>query len=220
MNALSLKVRLRDGLGTGEAGRLRRQGLLPAVLYGNRKPNRNVLVNEHDLMMLLQGHASEHVMLDLDVEGEGVCKALLQDVQHHPVTGRILHLDFHEVSMTDRIRMEVPVHLVGQAIGVTRGGGLLEHLTRTVEVECLPNDVVERFDLDVSGLELGHSLFVSDLPIDAAKYDLLTEPDVALVSVHAPRVDAEKAEEEGAEGAGKSPEVIREKKEAEGEEGK
>jgi large subunit ribosomal protein L25 len=102
------------------------------------------------------------------VQGE-TKKVLLQEVQHHPVTGRILHADFQEISMTEKLRVEIPVRLSGEPAGVTQQGGVLEHILRAIEVECLPGDIVEQFDVDVSALQIGDRLSVSDIKVDAAR---------------------------------------------------
>lgn len=178
-------------------------------------------MNEHDFKMALKGHASEHLIMDLDVEGEQGHKVLLKDVQHHPVSGRVLHADFHEVSMTKKLRVEIPITLVGDPVGVTQMGGILEHILRSVEVECLPADILEHVDIDVGNLSIGDSVTVGDIKLDMAKYTIISDESLAVATVAAPRAEEEvKPAEEavaGAEAAG--PEVITEKKPEEGEAG-
>ncbi|MBU0676769.1 MAG: 50S ribosomal protein L25 [Verrucomicrobia bacterium] len=210
----------REAGGTSEARGLRREGRIPAVVYTSGKAAKSVALNERDFEAMLRHHTSENVIVDLDIEGDKVRHVLLKEVQHHPVSGSILHIDFYEVKKGQKIKVDIPVELVGEPIGVTRDGGVLEHVLREVEVECLPKDLVEQFALDVSGLEIGDHLLVKDLAVDPSKYELLTDEDLAVAAVAAPRLVEEVTEEEGAEGAaGAEPEVIGEKKEDESEEG-
>jgi large subunit ribosomal protein L25 len=168
-----------------------------------------VQVNEHEFRKSLHGHSGEHVLLDLDVGGPEVKKVLLQEMQQNALTGRITHADFHEVSMTETLRVEVQLELTGEPVGVTVGGGVLEHLLREVEIECLPSDLMEVIEVDVSGLEVGDSLTVADIKLDASKYQIITHGDLAVAMVAAPTVEEVAAP--GAEGAAE-PEVLKEKK--------
>ena len=220
MKTLKIKAQPRAQSGTAAAGRLRQQGLLPAIVYGAGKPGRLVQLNAHSFQQALRGHAGEHMLMDLEVEGSGTTKVLIKEIQHHPVTGHIIHADFNEVSMTEKLRVEVPVRLVGEPVGVTQQGGILEHLLRQVAVECLPSDLVESLSLDVSGLSIGDSLTVANIQLDPARYTILTAKDVAVATVAAPRIEEEPTPAAAVEGEGApaEPEVITAKKE-EGEEG-
>ncbi len=217
MKEVKLAAKPREGKGSGPAGRLRHKGFFPAVVYGEGKSNRNVQLNEHDFRQTLKGHVSESLILDLDVEGQGMSKVLIKEVQHHPLTGQILHVDFHEISMTKKLRVEIPVALVGDPVGVTQMGGVLEHLLRTVEVECLPSDIIEHVTLDVSALSVGDSLNVGHIQLDPAKYHIVSDKGLAVATVAAPKAEEEVAPT-AAEAAAAGPEVITEKK-VEGEEG-
>jgi len=125
----------------------------------------------------------------------------------------MLHVDFFEISMTETMRVSIPIELTGEPVGVEQDGGILEHVTRELEVECLPGDLVEQFEIDVSALTIGDAVQVSDIQV-SDKFDVITEPDVTVASVTAPRPEEEEEPEEVEEG---EPEVIGEKKE-EGEE--
>ncbi len=213
-----LRAESRTETGSSAMNRLRKRGLMPGVIYGTEKDPVHVQFSEHDFTQFLRHHTSENVMLDVDVENEDTHKVLIREVQHHPLTGRPVHADFYELSMTRRVNVDIPIELVGEPAGVTQQGGVLEHLLRVLEVECLPGDIVEQFELDVSALEIGDRLAVKDLPVDRQKYDIMIDDEVAVASVAAPRVEeeveAEEAEEAAVEGA--EPERIGEK--AEGEE--
>jgi len=212
--AQSVKVSAapRAAKGSIESRRLRRSGWFPGVVYGAGKNNQMVQVNEHEFRKSLHGHSSEHVLLDLDIEGQESIKVLLQEVQHNSLTGRITHADFHEISMTEKLRVEIQIELTGIPVGVTQTGGVLEHLLREVEVECLPGDLMEVIHVDVSGLQVGENLSVSDIQLDASKYTIITPGGLAVAMVAAPNVEEEKPAEAAAAGA--EPEVIKEKKPA------
>lgn len=218
MKALKVVAQTRQDKGTAAIGRLRRKGFVPAVVYGAGRDNLLIQLNEHDFVQVLKGHASENLIVDLEVAGEKQHKVLLKEVQHHPVTGNVIHADFYEISMTQKLRVEIPLRLVGDPVGVTQQGGILEHLLRTITVECLPSDIVEGFDVDVAALDIGHSLSVSDVKLDASKYTVIAAADLAVARVAAPRAEEEVAPEAAAEGAAAEPEVLTEKK-VEGEEG-
>lgn len=219
MKETKLTAKPREAKGGAASGRLRRTGWFPAVVYGEGRPGLDIQLNEHDFVMMLRSHRSENMILDLAVEGlEKTYKVMLKAMQHHPITGRVIHVDFYEVSMTRAIQIEVPVKLVGVPNGVTNQGGMLEHVMRTMALECLPGDVIEELELDVTALNIGDTLRVRDVPVDTAKFKLLDDLDQVIVAVAAPRLEAEPAAAEaGAEGAAAGPEVLTEKKEAEGE---
>lgn len=214
--AIKVVAEVRASAGSSVSRRLRRSGKFPGIVYGIGKTPCNVQVDQKSFVSALGGHINEHVILDLEIPGQDVRKVLLQEVQHHPITDQVLHADFHEISMTEKLRIEIPVHLVGDPVGVTQNGGVLEHLVREITVECLPTDIVEAFNVDVSGLKIGDKLFAGGIALDAGKYTLITAKDLAVASVSAPREEEEV--KPAAEAAVAEPEVIKEKKE-EGEEG-
>ena len=222
MKETKLTAKARTGKGSAEAGRLRRTGWFPAVVYGEGRPGVDIQLNEHDFVMMLRSHRSENMILDLTVEGaEKPYKVMLKAMQHHPLTGRVIHVDFYEVSMTRKIEIEVPVKLAGVPTGVANEGGILEHVLRALTVQCLPGDLIEEVELDVAGLHVGKTLRVRDVQIDAAKYKVLDDPDQVVAAVAAPRTEEEEKATTEAEAAtaAAGPEVLTEKKEEEGAEG-
>jgi large subunit ribosomal protein L25 len=222
MKETKLTAKARTGKGSAEAGRLRRTGWFPAVVYGEGRPGVDIQLNEHDFVMMLRSHRSENMILDLTVEGlDKPYKVMLKAMQHHPVSGRVIHVDFYEVSMTRKIEIEVPVKLAGVPTGVANEGGILEHVMRALTVQCLPGDLIEEVELDVTDLRVGKILRVRDVPIDAAKYKVLDDPDQVVAAVAAPRTEEEEkaTTEADAATAAAGPEVLTEKKEEEGEEG-
>ncbi|MFH0953466.1 MAG: 50S ribosomal protein L25 [Verrucomicrobiota bacterium] len=220
MKAVKLAAQKRDIQGTEAVRRLRGQGLVPAIVYGSGKEGQMIQLNAHDLEQTLRGHRGEHMVMELEVDGGKALKVLLKEIQHHPVSGKIIHADFNEISMTRKLRVEIPIRLVGEAAGVSQQGGVLEHIMRVVEVECLPADIIEHVDLDVAGLHIGESLTMANVKLDPAKYTVLSAPSQAVAAVAAPRAEEEVVAPEAAavEGAVGEPEVITAKK-VEGEEG-
>jgi large subunit ribosomal protein L25 len=216
MKAVKVVAQPREVKGAG-ARRLRHSGVIPAIVYGSGKEARMIQLNAHDFDLALKGHMGEHMVMDLEVGGDKPLKVLLKEIQQHPVSHKIIHADFNEISMTKKHRIETPVKLVGEPFGVTQQGGILEPITRSIEVECLPTDIVEFFALDVSNLHIGDSLLAANIEIDKTKYAVLTSPDQAIVKVSAPKAEEEVAPV-AVEGAPGEPEVITEKK-VEGEEG-
>lgn len=222
MKETKLTAQPRAAKGSASAGRLRRTGWFPAVVYGEGRPGLDIQLNEHDFVMMLRTHRSENMIVDLTVEGrEKPVKVMLKAMQHHPLTGRVIHVDFYEVSMTRKIEIELPVKLVGVPTGVANEGGILEHVLRALTVQCLPGDLIEEIELDVTELHVGKTLRVRDVKIDAAKYKVLDDPDQVVAAVAAPRTEEEEKAEAEAEAAtaAAGPEVLTEKKEEEGEEG-
>jgi len=161
---------------------------------------------------LLSHAVGENILVDLEIDG-GARLALINEVQHHPVNRAILHVDFQAVSVNETLVAEVVIEPTGEATGVKTGGGLLEQSLRSIEVECLPKDLPEKITVDVSNLELGSALHVSDLPaLSGVKY--LADGEVTVFLVSEPKVSEEAAPTEA---AATEPEVINEKKPAEGE---
>ncbi len=214
INATSRPVR-----GTSASGRLRRQGRLPAVVYSEGRPGQNVQVEEHGFSRMLLRHHGENMIVDLVVDEQAPRKVLLKEIQRHPVSGACLHIDFHEISMTRKLRISVPVRLVGIPVGVSQGGGILDHILREIEIECLPVDLIEEIPVDVSALELGHHVAVSDVKLDPARYRVLSAADLTLATVSAPQAEPTAEETAAATAAtAAEPEVLTAKKPEEGAE--
>ena len=210
MEDIKLIAKKRELEGTANVRRLRTAGSLPGVVYGAGKDPVSVLIDMHDFEQILHHSASESVLIEVDVEGEGKTSVLVKDVQHHPVTSDLLHVDLLRVEANKPITVDIAIELSGEAAGV-KAGGILDHVMHSISVECLPSDLVENFEVDVSALEIGQSLHVSDVNI-GGKYKLLVDEEAIVAAVHGP-VAEEEPEEEGAEAAADEPEVIGEKKE-------
>jgi large subunit ribosomal protein L25 len=207
--------------GKNEARRLRQTGKVPAVLYGGKSGPITLSVSAKQLSAILRSPTGHNTLFQVSVAGKSE-PAIVKDWLVDPTTGTLLHVDLMRVAMNVRMKVKVPVHTFGEPAGVKVQGGVFEVVTREVEVECLPSDIPTEFRMDVSELMLGKQLRVGDLPIDAAKIKLLTEPERVIAHVVALKVEEEKpAEAVAAEGAAPAePEVIKKgKKEVEGEEG-
>jgi large subunit ribosomal protein L25 len=194
---LEVKERGADQLGTRNVKRLRRQGLIPGVLYG--KANKAFVVGERELRVALTGPSGLHGIVDVVIEGQKTPHhAVLKDYQQHPVRGTITHIDFHEVRLDQPIQASVVVQLVGEAPGA-KVGGVVQQVARELRVEALPSDIPEHIEVDVSSLELGDTLRLQDVAlIEGVAF--LDDPDTVIVSVVAPSHELEETAEEGAEG--------------------
>jgi large subunit ribosomal protein L25 len=217
-----LTGRTRRENGTGAARQMRREGWLPCIIYGGSDGNRMIQVKAHDMELLLQHHRGESMMVDLVVDDEQPRKVLLKEVQHHPVSEDVLHADFMEVSLTEKMRVQVPLVLTGECLVVTQDGGVLDHTLHELEVECLPGDIPESIEADVTNLRLGDSFLVRDLVLPPG-IEAVVEEDLAVASVHAQRVEEEPEAEAEAEAEGAEPELVGkeedEEKSSEDEEG-
>jgi large subunit ribosomal protein L25 len=189
--------------------RLRIKGLIPGVVYGAKKETLPVSVSPKDIGTVLKSASGENTLFDLDLKG-GRRKVILKEFQREPLKGRLLHVDFYEVALDKKIEVKVPVEIVGVPVGVKTQGGILDFVTRELEIECLPTEIPDKISIDVTGLELGKHLRVSDLQVPD-RVVVLTEPGIVVVHVVAPRAEEVAAPVEagaGAEPAGE-PEVIK-----------
>lgn len=218
MEQIQLASRTRTGTGKGVARQLRQQGFVPAVLYGGKFGNIPLSVNTHDLRQIIVKEG-DNALIQLAIEGDGGSKnttVLIKDFQKDPVMQTLLHVDFLEISMEKAIEVNIALELVGESPGV-KAGGVLEFVTREVTIECLPGDIVEHFEVDISAMEIGDSVTVSDISsLDTQKLTLLTDPETTVAMISAPM--AEEAEEEEAEEELTEPEVIQKGKKTEEEE--
>lgn len=219
MQQILLNVKVRDSVGRGASGRLRRQGSVPAIVYG-RKENPLILeVVERDFKGIAGVTAGQNAIISLNPEGiEGEILALVKDVQYHPVTNRLLHIDFYRISLRDKVKVSVPVEVTGESVGVKRGG-ILEHILWEVEVECLPTRVPKRIEVDIASLKIGDTVHVRDLKTEEG-ISILSGEEKTVLSIVPPTVIKEEVVEE-VEKEIAEPERIGEKEKAgEGEEKK
>lgn len=217
MDQIKIKAEARAEQGTGAVRRLRRAGMIPGSVMKMRKGGTELVkLPEHDFMMAMRGRTGKQVLVTLDLDGREV-PALLREMQNDVLKGTPIHVDFSEVSLSEKVRITVPLYLVGEAKGVKLGGGVLEQVLRTVDIDVLPTDIPEKFDVDVSGLDLDQTLFVRDLKLDE-KYTVVTHGELAVAVVKAPDdvpAAGGAAAAASATDAAKAPEVIKKGKEEE-----
>src|SRR5665213_3568893 len=146
------------------ARRVRVEGKIPAVVYGAGKDSVAVTVDPRVITKILHSDSGHNTIFDLDITGSAVAKAMIVDWQREPIKGALLHIDLKRIAMDKAMRVSVPIQLVGVPVGVKAQGGILEHVLREVEIECLPSDIPSHLDVDVSALEINGSIHVSDLP--------------------------------------------------------
>jgi large subunit ribosomal protein L25 len=204
-----------------DARRLRKSGLVPAVLYGAGLAPKTVVVDPKQIRRILNSETGHNSIFDLNVAGDSDSgKAMIVDWQFEPIKGALLHVDLKRIAMDQILRVSVPIVLKGEAPGVKLQGGILEQVLREVEIECLPADIPGHLDADVSNLNFGDSIRVADLPHDD-KVKVLTDPNQTVVHVTAVKAEVvatPAAEAEAAAATPAEPEVIKKgKQEAEGE---
>jgi large subunit ribosomal protein L25 len=215
-----LEAQPRDAGTKNDARRVRREGKIPAVVYGAGKQAMPVSVDPRQVSRILHSETGHNTVFDLALDGERT-KAMIVDWQYEPIKGSLLHIDLKRIAMDQKLKVNVPIELVGEPAGVKTQGGILEQITREVEVECLPGDIPHAIDLDVSQLVFGTVLRISDLPKnDKVKY--LSDPEqpvahiITIKEEEVPTADAVAGE---AAAAPAEPEVIKKGKQETTEEG-
>jgi large subunit ribosomal protein L25 len=210
VSVVEAQPRTEESRGKNLARRLRRQGSIPAVVYGAKKAPVAVAVNPKQITQILHSEAGHNSIFDLQLGGESA-KVMIVDWQYEPVNGALLHVDLKRIAMDQRLRVKVPVLLQGEAAGVKQQGGILEQVQREVELECLPGDIPSHIDADVRELVFGKVLRVSDLPHDP-KWKVLTDANQTvahIVSVKEEAAPTPEAVAEAAAAAPAEPEVIK-----------
>src|SRR6267142_872880 len=182
MAEIVISAKNRADRGKNAARRLRREGFVPGIVYGGKGENLAVAVDPKTLQKVLRSEAGRNAILKLDIAGKGAANAILKSWQVDPIKENFLHADFYRIAMDVAIRVTVPVAVKGEARGVKVDGGILELIMREIEVECLPGDIPEHIEVDVSDLGLNGALRVSDLPA-TAKVKILEGPEQVVVHV-------------------------------------
>ena len=198
MADVTLTAEPRSAKGMGPAGRIRKEGLVPAVVYGLGEEAVSVTVPERELRHILAGESGSNTLITLKVGGNSQM-TLARQIQRHPIKGNVTHVDFVRVRADQTIQAEIPVHLTGESEGAGRGG-VLEQMIHTLTIEALPGDIPSSIEHDVTALEIGDQARVADLAIPAG-VTVLQEAEEIVVQVSAPRVAEEAAPTEGEEGA-------------------
>lgn len=218
MKSVPLKAYARTQARRGEVKKLRSSGRVPAVIYGRQAQPQNLEVNSKELEELIHHSVSENLLIDLSVENDARAKrlALVQEIQHHPIDGKVLHIDLHEVAENEKVTINVPVETTGEASGVKNGGGVLEHILFKLKVRSLPKDLPEQIVIDVSALEIGKAIHIGEVKAPAG-VEIIGDKHLTVVAVAAPRTEEEAPAAGEAKGAAEV-EMTKEKKE-EGAEG-
>jgi len=196
--------------------KLRAAGRVPAVIYGRQLEPQNLEVDRKALEDLLKHAISETLLVDLSVDKDNRPKrlALVQEVQHHPMSGQTLHLDLHEISETEKVTVSIAVEHSGEAVGVKTGGGVLEHVLHKLRVRCLPKDLPEAIVVDVTAMEIGHSIHIGEIKAPEG-VEILGDKKAPVLAVAAPITEEQEAAATAAEGTSGEVEMIKEKKDDE-----
>ncbi|MBN8711558.1 MAG: hypothetical protein BGO12_14895 [Verrucomicrobia bacterium 61-8] len=208
---VKLSARPRVEAGRNAVKQVRARGSVPAVIYGAKDEPANLEVSLKDIKQLLAHAVGENILVDLEIEENGKTTnrlSLIQEIQHHPVKGEVIHVDFHAVSATEEIEAEVVLEPVGESIGVKTFGGLLQQNLRALAISCLPQNLPELITVDVSDLNVGGSLHIRDIKLPAG-VTATGDPELTVFLVSEPTVADESAASAEAPTA---PEVIKEKK--------
>ena len=211
---VALTASPRTATGKGAARQVRFQKKIPAVIYGHGRASQSLEIDAQALEKALTGIEPASTVIELTLEGKKA-RTLIREIQRHPVRPDIIHVDFYEIRADEKVKLRVPVHLAGTPDGVRNAGGVLDQVTREVEIEVMPEHIPDRVELDVTALTIGRSVHVRDLQIPHAT--ILTLADLTIATVVPPRAEevVAPAAETGVEVA--EPELIRKPREEEGE---
>jgi len=200
LELIELKTNIRTTVGNGPARRLRQTGQIPAVLYGPKTESVLLSVNKNDLDLVLKKGRSGQIILNLVIQNNGETytrPAMIKELQVHPVSRNYLHIDFYEIDMDRKITVGVQVVITGTSVGVERGG-ILQIIRRELEVKCLPFEVPESIEIDVTDLDMGDSVHVKDISLDG-EVEFLGESNLTVVTILMPKIEEEPEAEEEAE---------------------
>ena len=218
MEEIILEAELRTGTGRANTKDLKESGYLPAVIYFHGQDALSVKILRGALLKLMHQYRLESSIINLKIKDDKKAKGrfcLVKEIQYHPVSEDIVHLDFNEISLTESIKVNVPIEVKGEAVGVKQEGGSLEHLLWEVEVECLPTNIPKSILVDITALKLGEAIHIKDI-VFPEQVKPLNDPTAVVLHVIAPM--KEEAPAEAIEGETKAePEVLKEKKEVVGE---
>ena len=213
MKSVPLKAYPRTQVRRGEVKKLRVSGRVPAVIYGRQAKPQNLEVSEKEFGDLIHRSVSENLLVDLSIENDARARrlALVQEIQHYPLDGKVLHVDFHEVAENEKVTVQVPVETTGEAAGVKNSGGVLEHVLFKLKVRSLPKDLPEQIIVDVSSLELGKAVHIGEIKLPDG-VEILGDKNIPVIAVAMPRTEEEEAATtEAAPTAAGDVEMIKEK---------
>ncbi len=214
---LTIKCEKRDAFGKNASRRLRREGMVPAVLYGGNQPGTHLALQKTDVFGILRSESGENTIFKAVFDSESR-DAMIKELQLDPVTDEILHIDLIQIAMDKAIKVSVPISVTGDAVGVKAEGGFVDLITREVEVECLPKDIPESIEVDISSLHLHESIKVENISSPPG-VEIMSDPQTLIVLIEAPTKEEEivpeaEEEEEGEVMAEEEqPEVIKKERE-------
>jgi large subunit ribosomal protein L25 len=202
---VKLHAQKREGNGKEAATRLRNSGRVPAVLYGKGTESMSLSVEAHEARLLFQSISVENTIIGLEIEGESKpVPTLIREIQAHPYRPVLFHVDFYRIREGEKLELDIPIHVIGVPEGVRTSGGILQQSVHEVQVRCLPTEIPSSIDVDVSGLQVGQTVHVSDLKVGEG-VEILVDPEQVVCSVVLPRAEAPAAAAEGAEGEEAAP---------------
>ncbi len=196
METIQLESKDRSTIGKGSARKLRSLGRLPAILYGPKTSSIMLSLDYKQFDKILGEKSAENIIFDLKIDSLGKTnskKVMIKEIQRNPVTRDRLHVDFYEISMEKELEVSIPIYLVNEPIGVTQGG-ILEHIRRELRISCMPKNLVDKIDIDVSNLDVGQSLHIEDVSFPPG-LNSLEDGDLTIATVVAPSIEEEMEEE-------------------------
>ncbi len=211
--SLKIKAEKRNVFGKNASRRLRRSGMIPVILYGAKDDNVPLTLEKKDLFQILKAETGENTVFEVSYNSE-TRNAMIKELQRNPVTDEILHADLIQIAMDKVVRVSVPVVTVGESVGVKTEGGFVDFITREIEIECLPKDIPEHIEIDISELHLRQSFKVGEVTVPD-EITLVSDPDSILVHIEVPTKEEEievEEEEEELIGEEEEPEVIKKEK--------
>jgi len=204
--AHTLTAQLREERGKGAARQLRMIGRIPATMYGHGDETRTLSIDAKEFERLTATINTESTIVDVSIDGGKKIPVLIREVQKHAFRPDVLHVDFFQVHAGEKIKLTIPVRVIGTAAGVRNSGGVLQHSLHELEIECLPRDIPDAVEVDVTELEIGDTIHVRDL--DIPKVKVFNDPDLSVCSVTTPTVAKVETEEELEDGEAPEPEVV------------
>jgi large subunit ribosomal protein L25 len=181
-NDITVRATQREGRGKNDARRARREGLVPVTIYGGEGGSVSALAPLRDLAAILRSDSGRNTIFNLEIENLGASEVMFHDRQIDPIRGRLIHADFRRLVAGEKIEVTVPLHLVGEPIGVREQQGFLEQIVREIDIRCDPRDIPEAIDVDVSNLGVHDTLHVSDIPADE-RIEILASADIVIATV-------------------------------------
>lgn len=220
MERMKLNAQLREEVGKNKVNKLRKKDFVPACVYRKGEEAVNIKIVKRALHDTLHTKAGENVLVDLivDEKSKKARPVMIKEIQYHPIKDDILHVDFNEISLTEEIKVNIPVVSKGEPEAVTKEGGTLEHVMWEIEIECLPTQIPEKIEINVSEMKIGDKVVIKDLSVPPG-VKILNDPELTVMSAEPPHVEEVAEEVPGEEGATEPEVIAKGKKEEEGEEG-